>query len=478
MPEVSIIVPAYNAEKTIGRCVESILHQTYPDFELLLMDDGSTDGTPDIIDRYAAQDPRVRAIHKENSGVSDTRNQGLFLSKGTYIQFLDADDWIVPDATRLFVRAMEENNGCDMVIADFYRVIDKRMSQKGDIDEERLITREEYAEYMMHNPADYYYGVLWNKFFRRSMIVQYDLKMDINLSWAEDFIFNMEYILHTDRIYVLKVPVYYYVKTEGSLVTQNSLSIAKTVQMKLNVIEYYSHFYKNIYPEESYYRRSPAIYSFFLEFAKDGSVNPVSPDRRIGQSRLNVHFSPEMRTSPLVANFYEERLLDTCVSRIMNGNDLEENDARLLIYLQLSGGSATTVEIRNFTGLSARAVSSSVQKLTHRGIVERVKRPRVRRSRKSEEKAAPDLSEETPSSDTAEAGEEKKKSERLPVLLTFGKDAAAIREAISRAFRDMEELQMRDFTDTEKETYLRLQQKMTDNMCRALIEPAVSEPRE
>ena len=93
MAAVSIIVPAYNAQKTIGRCIESILNQTYTDFELLVMDDGSKDETPEIIDRYAAKDARVIAVHKPNSGVSDTRNQALDRASGRYIQFLDADDW-------------------------------------------------------------------------------------------------------------------------------------------------------------------------------------------------------------------------------------------------------------------------------------------------------------------------------------------------------------------------------------------------
>lgn len=212
MAAVSIIVPAYNAQKTIGRCIESILNQTYTDFELLVMDDGSKDETPEIIDRYAAKDARVIAVHKPNSGVSDTRNQALDRASGRYIQFLDADDWISPDATRLFVRAMEDNPTCDMVIADFYRVVGEKMSQKGDIEEEKLLTREEYADEMMRNPADFYYGVLWNKFFRRSIIEEYKLRMDVQLDWAEDFIFNMEYVLHTDHIYSLEAPVYYYVK--------------------------------------------------------------------------------------------------------------------------------------------------------------------------------------------------------------------------------------------------------------------------
>lgn len=102
-PVVSIIVPVYQAEKTIRRCVNSVLAQKYTDFELLLADDGSTDDSGAICDRYAAGNPRVRVIHKVNTGVSDTRNRALDQARGTYLQFLDSDDWITPDATQLLV---------------------------------------------------------------------------------------------------------------------------------------------------------------------------------------------------------------------------------------------------------------------------------------------------------------------------------------------------------------------------------------
>lgn len=100
-PKVSVIVPAYNAQKTIQRCVDSILNQDFHDLELILMDDGSKDDTPAILDAYAQRDDRVRVVHKPNSGVSDTRNQALDLARGEWVQFLDSDDWIVPEATKL-----------------------------------------------------------------------------------------------------------------------------------------------------------------------------------------------------------------------------------------------------------------------------------------------------------------------------------------------------------------------------------------
>ena len=103
-PTVSIIVPVYNAKNYLQRCIDSILHQEYTDYELFLVDDGSTDGSGDICDAYAAADARITVIHKENTGVSDSRNLAISQARGTYLQFLDSDDWITPDATKLFVR--------------------------------------------------------------------------------------------------------------------------------------------------------------------------------------------------------------------------------------------------------------------------------------------------------------------------------------------------------------------------------------
>ena len=97
MPAITIIVPIYNTACYISHCVDSILSQTFPDFELILVDDGSPDNCPAICDEYAAKDPRVIVIHKENGGVSSARNAGLDIAKGEYITFVDSDDWLHPD---------------------------------------------------------------------------------------------------------------------------------------------------------------------------------------------------------------------------------------------------------------------------------------------------------------------------------------------------------------------------------------------
>ena len=368
-PTVSIIVPVYNAENTIPRCIESILNQEYSDFELLLVNDGSTDGSGAVCDAYAARDARVRVIHKENTGVSDTRNTALDQARGAYLQFLDSDDWITPDATSSLVRAAESAQ-CDLVVSDFYRVVGERVSQKGDIDDDGVMTREEYAAYMMENPADFYYGVLWNKLYRRSIVEAHHLRMDPEISWCEDFMFNLEYIRYAETFRALQVPIYYYVKTKGSLANQ-SLTISKTVKMKLTVFEYYHRFFKSVLDEEEYEKSRLKVYRFLLDAAGDGSVPPaVLPNsRKLGDERMQV--SPHVLDGEgvLYDAFRERKLLDRYLETAALKNDLALPDAKLLLALWELNFQPTRREAADFANLPRSTFSLSLQKLTGRGLV-------------------------------------------------------------------------------------------------------------
>ncbi|MBQ7534743.1 MAG: glycosyltransferase family 2 protein [Stomatobaculum sp.] len=368
MPKVSIIIPIYNAEKAVRRCIDSVLDQEYKDFELLLMDDGSKDGSPVILDEYAEKDERVRVVHKPNSGVSATRNMALDMAKGDWIQFLDADDWITKDATKLFVRTAEENDA-DMVIADFYRVVGEHTSRKGDIWTSRVITREEYGDYMMKNPADYYYGVLWNKLFRREILNKYGIRMDESLHWCEDFIFNMEYVLHTENIAVLPVPIYYYVKTEGSLV-QQGMNVQGIVDMKLNVVDYYKDFYRKLYDEEEYRRRKPEIMRFLVAYAGDDGANPILPStKKLGQESVPVEVRGDLMINVFTDYYYTGKVLDRYLDAAAMRCGLELPDVKLIQYLIYSGSKKTMKEARDFTGLSHAALLISLQKLALKKLI-------------------------------------------------------------------------------------------------------------
>ena len=116
---ISIIVPIYKVEKYINKCVDSILHQTYDELEIILVDDGSPDNCPAICDEYAKKDSRIQVIHKQNGGLINARKSGLEIAKGEYIGFVDGDDWIEPEMYELFARQIKKYSP-DMVISDFY----------------------------------------------------------------------------------------------------------------------------------------------------------------------------------------------------------------------------------------------------------------------------------------------------------------------------------------------------------------------
>ena len=113
MPFVSLIIPVYNAEKYLRRCLTSAMEQTFKDMEILVVNDGSTDESLAICLEYAQMDPRFHIINKENTGVSDSRNRAIQIAKGDYLQFMDSDDWLTPDATETFVYAAQKFN-CDI----------------------------------------------------------------------------------------------------------------------------------------------------------------------------------------------------------------------------------------------------------------------------------------------------------------------------------------------------------------------------
>ena len=370
MPEVSIIVPIYNAEKSVARCIDSILSQENTDFELILCDDGSTDKSGQIIDEYREKDERIRVLHKENTGVSDTRNQGIAVAKGKYIQFLDADDWITVDATKLLVRTMKEG-GCDLVISDFYRVIGERISHKGDIDADGILTQEEFAEYMMVNPADFYYGVLWNKLYKREIIEKYHLKMDESVSWCEDFLFNLEYLLHTKRIAALQVPIYYYMKTEGSLATQG-INLSKTIKMKISVFEYYNDFYKHVYEEEDYEKRRLGVYRFLIDTATDGFVMPqiFRKTKKLGEERISSYVYENLPENVFTLHYKQRKLLEQYLEAVALRYDLEVQDIMLLSFIPEKPMKVSRKELADYTGYSVRTVSKILQKLTLKKVID------------------------------------------------------------------------------------------------------------
>lgn len=185
MPQLSIIVPVYKVEKYLPKCIESILNQTFSDFELILIDDGSPDHCGTICDEYASKDSRIKVIHQANAGVSAARNAGLDIASGTFLGFVDSDDWIDPEMYTAMISAAV-NRGADIVICgiqhfdEMGRFLYQELLSSGDYQGFELMA----SLYAMPNPLG---GCIWNKIYRRECVA--DIRYSEGVSMAEDRIY-------------------------------------------------------------------------------------------------------------------------------------------------------------------------------------------------------------------------------------------------------------------------------------------------
>lgn len=182
MPELSIIVPVYNVEEYLPKCIDSILVQTFTDFELILIDDGSPDRCGEICDEYAAKDSRIVVIHQKNQGVSAARNAGLDIAKGTYIGFVDSDDWIEPELYQTAIRTAE--TPYDIISFGIQYIEGDRIG--GGLDPDAEYTQEELLSDLVAQPSQLGCGVV-NKLYRRSLLR--GVRFPIGFPMCEDRIF-------------------------------------------------------------------------------------------------------------------------------------------------------------------------------------------------------------------------------------------------------------------------------------------------
>lgn len=212
---VSIIVPIYHAQEYLPECIDSILSQTYTDLELLLIDDGSTDSSGEICDRYAARDSRVRVWHIENNGVSNARNVGLQHARGEFIAFCDADDIYLEDYLACMVAAAEREVA-DIVICSYYsRVGTKRIPACEDQNSGRISAEAVFERIFLCNEIG---GFVWNKMFRRQAVKDISFQSDMQI--CEDTYFVVGAIQNSSVIYYLREPLYEYVIHENSAVNR------------------------------------------------------------------------------------------------------------------------------------------------------------------------------------------------------------------------------------------------------------------
>ena len=215
--KLSIIIPVYNSEKYINNILDDILAQSYTDFEVIVINDGSNDGSQDILEQYARRDPRIHVTKVKGSGVSEARNIGVSLAKGKYIRFIDADDRIDRDSILYMMNVVEKDESVDLVIGSF-----RSMPESNLYYGEHAISGKQNLKQMsldfLFNIRSFYYGVVWNKLYKRQIIQQNNIKFNREIPWCEDFFFNLQYYKCCDWFYFLPVNklVYDYIQHASS----------------------------------------------------------------------------------------------------------------------------------------------------------------------------------------------------------------------------------------------------------------------
>lgn len=244
MCRVSVIVPVYQVEEYLPRCLDSILAQTYKDFELILVDDGTRDNCPAIMEDYARRDARIRQIHKENGGLSSARNAGLDAAKGELIVFVDSDDYVEPDLLADAVAAADRT-GAELVLWN-YRIVDDLGVHEAYlhfndevIDIEQLGLEQYFYTYWM----PYKHGQeAWIRLYRRAIIEEHQLRYAPNQEiFAEDTLFSAMYLMHVKKIEALSKPYINYVQRGDSLMAMKKPKLAKRLMtLSVRLTEYVS----------------------------------------------------------------------------------------------------------------------------------------------------------------------------------------------------------------------------------------------
>lgn len=199
---ISVVVPCYNVEKYLEKCVESIINQTYQNLEIILVDDGAKDGTPDLCDKLALTDSRIKVLHKVNGGLSDARNAGIAVANGRYITFFDSDDWIEPDTIKIAYDKMSADN-LDLVVwgytADFVDDNENVLSNRNcavngvcEIDGNNAV--------LIQKDTLGISGYAWNKLYKTDIIKNNNLLFEKGISLVEDILFNSLYFCKSKKI--------------------------------------------------------------------------------------------------------------------------------------------------------------------------------------------------------------------------------------------------------------------------------------
>lgn len=263
-PLLSIIVPVYNVEKYIERCIKSILNQSFTNFELILVDDGSPDNCGKICDEYKNKDKRIKVIHKKNGGLSDARNAGIEIAKGEYIAFVDSDDFINKYMYEILYKN-EKKLDADISICNF-----KMVCENDRIDENILISSEDVKVYDRNEALNKLYGnenlqfiVAWNKIYKKELFL--NIRYEYGKCHEDEFIIH-KLIYKSNKVVSCSEKLYYYFENDSSIMRRkfnvNRVDVIEAMEKRM------SFFREKALIELEYKTQNMFLYYFFPYYHK------------------------------------------------------------------------------------------------------------------------------------------------------------------------------------------------------------------
>ena len=295
MPEISVIVPAYNAEKYISKCLDSILGQTFKNFEIIVVNDGSKDNTLALLNEYQLKHPEtVKVIDQQNQGLSMTRNNAIKEAKGNYFIFVDSDDYIKPDMLEKLYNAAKDGN-FDVVASDVDCIYpDKTIKIDSGVPTNRTSLTQDDKKALFFGV----YPTVWNKIYKREIFDNKDLLFEPGI-WFEDVLFYHKLIPNINSIGVVKESFYQYIQNTNSITYTYSDKLSDIHFVVNKIVEYYKNYgifdiYKNEL-EYMYTRYMLATYLKRLSKAKD--IKKFKNGIQFAMESLKMNF-PEYKKNP------------------------------------------------------------------------------------------------------------------------------------------------------------------------------------
>jgi len=297
MDKISIIIPVYNVSAYIRKCISSVLAQTHDNLEILLINDGSTDGSGEICDEYAKMDKRVRVFHQSNKGVSSARNVGLKNLTGQYVGFVDSDDWIEPNMYELLHKAVKSKN-VQVGVCSYFKDTDNEsvpIINRNAIPDEVIPTKD-LLTYPLKR--DYYMGfcgTLWNKLFSANVIKKSEVSFHKETKYGEDILFYSNLVIKEKctGTYVDK-PLYHWYQRK------TSASKSRSSNMRIGILSVYKDVEKilnnNGYLQDSFWARG--FYCYHASVAAEIALD--NGDERVlswMQDEINEHLSDYVKTN-------------------------------------------------------------------------------------------------------------------------------------------------------------------------------------